>query len=195
MIELPFDDFVSASRAVLAFLNRRLGFGLWMVKQELRADHEARRSERLDLEAQTDALTTIANRRAWDQLLAKEEERCRRYGHPAAVLALDLDELKAVNDAEGHAAGDALIVRAAEALRKAARDVDIIARLGGDEFGIIAIECNQTGADVLLTRTRQALADYGVKASVGVAIRPPSGGLAAAWEAADQRMYQEKRSR
>jgi diguanylate cyclase (GGDEF)-like protein len=160
---------------------------------ELKAAEGARLVERLELESQTDALTHLLNRRAWDQLLAREEERCRRYGHPAAVMSIDLDELKQVNDSEGHAAGDALIVRAAEALRAAAREIDIVARLGGDEFGIIAIECDQTRADALLARTRIALAERNVKASIGITIRNSSDGLQGAMKEADRLMYEEKR--
>lgn len=166
-----------------------------LLQTELKAASEMRRSERLELEAETDSLTQLYNRRAWDRLLFREEDRCRRYGHYAIVLSIDLDELKGVNDTHGHAAGDALIVRAADALRKAAREVDIVARLGGDEFGIIGVECDNNGAETLLSRTRVALADAKVKASVGLAPRIPSHGLKGAWEEADRLMYVEKRKR
>lgn len=166
-----------------------------ILNAELRAVLDARRSQRLEQEAQSDALTQLSNRRAWDVLLSQEEERCRRYGHPATVLAIDLDELKGINDTLGHAAGDALIVRAADALRLAARDNDVVARLGGDEFGVIAVECDQAGAEALLARIRNTLMEHGVKASIGMAMRLPSIGLKLAWETADKRMYVEKRSR
>jgi diguanylate cyclase len=166
-----------------------------ILQKELKAAIETRRNERLELEVETDSLTQLYNRRAWDRLLSLEEERCRRYGRPATVLSIDLDDLKQINDAYGHAAGDALIARAADALHQAAREVDIVARLGGDEFGIIGVECDQAGAEALLARTRKALVDAQVKASVGLAKRTPSGGLMGAWEAADQQMYEEKRSR
>ncbi len=74
--------------------------------------HGSRRNEHLELEALVDPLTSLLNRRAWDRLLAREEERCRRYGHTATVFVIDLDQLKEVNDAAGHAAGDALLVHA-----------------------------------------------------------------------------------
>ena len=166
-----------------------------ILQAELRAADEARRSEKLQAEALIDALTDTYNRRGWDRLLAAEEERCRRYGHPAAILIVDLDELKLVNDAQGHAAGDSLIVRASSALRKAARSLDIVARLGGDEFGILSAECDRAGAEALLKRVRTALSEANVKASVGLAMRGPSGGLKYALESADQLMYKEKRSR
>jgi len=166
-----------------------------LLRAELQAAHETRRTERLELEAQTDSLTQLYNRRAWDRLLSMEEERCRRYGYPAVVLCVDLDELKRTNDTQGHAAGDALIRRAADALRTAAREADIVARLGGDEFGLIGVECDREGAVALLARIRQALADFGVAASIGLAPRVPSDGLAAAWEVADRLMYEDKRAR
>ena len=166
-----------------------------ILNSELKAAEEARRNERLEMEALVDPLTGLANRRAWNELLAREEERCRRYGHPAAVFMLDLDDLKEVNDAAGHAAGDALLTGTAAALRDAVRDADVVARLGGDEFGIIAVECDATGAEQLLTRIRDALDRRGVRASVGIALREPTHGLERAWQEADRLMYQQKRAR
>jgi diguanylate cyclase (GGDEF)-like protein len=166
-----------------------------ILNSELKAAEEARRNERLEMEALVDPLTGLANRRAWDELLAREEERCRRYGHPTAVFVLDLDDLKEVNDAAGHAAGDALLTGTAAALRDAVRDADVVARLGGDEFGIIAVECDATGAEQLLTRIRDALDRPGIRASVGIALREPTHGLERAWQEADRLMYQQKRAR
>ena len=164
-----------------------------LLQWELKAGYEERRNERLALEASTDALTGLSNRRAWNNFLALEEERCSRYGHPAAVLVADLNGLKGVNDNLGHAAGDLLLERAGTALRKAARDTDLVARLGGDEFGILAIECDRAGAQTLLLRARDALRESGIEASVGMAMRLPGSGLLAAWEEVDQTMYAIKR--
>ncbi len=166
-----------------------------VLQAELAAEAMARRSERLELEAQSDVLTSLYNRRAWDRLLSSEEERCRRYGHHAAVVAIDLDGLKQVNDTLGHAAGDELIGRAALALRAAAREPDIVARVGGDEFAILAVECDHDGARALVDRLRATLKAEGVSASLGLAARAPATGLPGAWEAADHSMYLEKRSR
>ena len=166
-----------------------------ILHSELRAADESRRRERLEVEALLDPLTRLANRRAWDQLLAREEDRCRRYGHPAAIFVLDLDDLKEVNDANGHAAGDALLERAADALREGVRDSDVAARLGGDEFGIIAVECDSRGAKRLLARIRDALDRHGVRASVGISLRDPTLGLTRAWEEADRLMYEQKKTR
>jgi diguanylate cyclase (GGDEF)-like protein len=127
-------------------------------------------------------------------LLAREDERCRRYGHTATVFVIDLDQLKEVNDTAGHAAGDALLVRAATALREVVRDVDIVARLGGDEFGLIAVECDAADAELLLARLRSSLDARQVRASVGLSVREPTGGLKKAWEQADRLMYAQKRT-
>lgn len=162
---------------------------------ELRIAEEARRAERFQAEALTDAMTHLYNRGGWEQLLDAEEARCRRYGHAAAVLMIDLDELKRINDSRGHAAGDALIVRTAQALRRAVREIDIVARLGGDEFGVIGVGCGSSGGDVLRRRVEAELASEGVRASIGLAVREASGGLREAWEQADQLMYRRKHAR
>ncbi|HEV7671599.1 MAG TPA: sensor domain-containing diguanylate cyclase [Thermoanaerobaculia bacterium] len=166
-----------------------------VLQADLNAMNEARRTERLEAEALSDPLTQTYNRRGWDRLMASEEDRCRRFGHSAAVMIIDLDQLKAVNDAQGHAAGDALIAQAGAALRHAARAHDVLARIGGDEFGILCIESDPASRHALLERVRATLADANVKASVGFALRHPAAGLQGAWEQADRMMYEEKRSR
>ncbi len=165
-----------------------------VLQAELIAGDDARRIERLESEALTDPLTDTYNRRCWDRLLASEEERCRRHGHPAAILMVDLDGLKRINDAQGHAAGDALLVRAGAALRQAVRPHDVVARLGGDEFGILSVECDRRCGEALLTRVRAALAEANVPASVGLAVRNKAIGLLGAWQDADHFMYQVKRA-
>lgn len=166
-----------------------------VLQQELRAEAEQRRADRLAVQATTDALTGLYNRAGWQALLDKEEQRCRRYGNPAAVIVIDLDELKRVNDNEGHHAGDQLLRQTANALRQAGRGQDILARIGGDEFGVIGVECDQTGGETLLARLRDTLAAHGIQASAGLAMRDPSRGLNTAWGLADQRMYVEKHAR
>lgn len=160
---------------------------------ELGLEDATRANERLATEAATDSLTQLANRRAWEAVLDHEEDRCRRYGHGAAVFVIDLDGLKATNDTNGHASGDALLVSAAEALRSVARQADVAARLGGDEFGLLAIDCDDRGAEMLEDRLRVALDERGVVASIGVCVRDPCENLRSAWRHADERMYEEKR--
>lgn len=166
-----------------------------ILQSDLKAVEARRRSERLEVEVQTDSPTMLYNRRAWDRLLSSEEERCRRYGHPASVIVVDLDGLKQVNDMRGHAAGDELIVRAAAALRSAAREIDVVARLGGDEFGLLGVECDRAGAEALVQRVRTALAHAQINASIGMSVRSPTGSLMATLAEADRIMYEQKRAR
>ena len=162
---------------------------------ELRADEEARRAERAEVEALIDPLTGLVNRRAWGRLLAAEEARSRRHGHPACVISVDIDGLKAVNDQDGHIAGDLLLVAAARALEQSTREQDVVARVGGDEFAILCVESDVTEGKRLVDRLRAALHARGVSASIGIAMRGPETDLAAAFEAADALMYDDKRGR
>lgn len=163
--------------------------------RELEAEGARRRAEHAEAQALTDPLTGLLNRRAWEQLLDREEERCRRYGHPAVVAIVDLDGLKERNDRLGHEAGDHLLRRTADALRSCARQEDVVARLGGDEFAVLAVGCSPEAAEVLRRRIRDALRRAGVNASVGIAARDPQGGLRGTWRRADLAMYRDKLSR
>ncbi len=165
-----------------------------VLEAELKVAEQVRRAERAEADALTDGLTGLYNRRAWDQLLATEEGRCRRYGHPATVVAVDLDGLKEVNDNLGHAQGDELIRRAADALRRTFRDQDVVARVGGDEFLVLAVECDAVGARSLMTRVEAAFSASDVEASLGIAVRDPRLGLTHAVEQADEAMYCCKRT-
>ena len=166
-----------------------------VLQAELKAAAEARRAERATTDAMVDPLTGLNNRRAWDQLLSTEESRCRRYGHPACILALDLDGLKQVNDSQGHAAGDELLRKAANVLRASCRAEDIVARVGGDEFAILAVETALNQGQAFVRRLEGILGRDGVEASIGLAPRLSPGGLEKAWREADQLMYEAKRRR
>jgi diguanylate cyclase (GGDEF)-like protein/PAS domain S-box-containing protein len=126
-----------------------------------------------------DFLTGLFNRRHFEQELAKETERTSRYGTPGAVLLIDLDNFKGVNDTLGHRAGDDVLRGVAGLLRHRLRHTDIIARLGGDEFAVLLPQAdadhaqNVAGAVVkALSRETAVLADRSVHitASVGVAL-------------------------
>ena len=136
-----------------------------------------RQHELLQEEASKDELTGLYNRRAWEKLLRAEEERCKRYGHPAAVLFIDLNDLKKVNDSLGHEQGDTLIKNAAQVLRDNVRMNDIVARLGGDEFVILSVENDETGAESLVERLINAFAAANIGAAIGMAMRHPSHGF------------------
>lgn len=162
---------------------------------ELRVDEEERRAERFQAQALTDALTGLYNRGGWEQLLAKEEARYQRYRQSSVVIVVDLDELKAVNDLQGHAAGDSLIKRAASALQAASRAEDVVARLGGDEFGIIGVGCDRAAGQALCSRLEAALDAEGIKASYGLAVTNKATRIAAALTIADNEMYEQKRQK
>jgi diguanylate cyclase len=160
----------------------------------LRSEDAERRAERAEAQVSTttDPLTGLVDRRGWDWLVQQEETRCRRYGHPASIVYLDLDGLKVTNDVHGHEAGDAVLRSTAEALRRAARASDVIARIGGDEFAMLLPQTNDPARAV--ERLHVFLRDHGLTAYVGAATRHPSGGLAAAFTEAASLMYEQKRA-
>ena len=143
--------------------------------------------------ANHDPLTGLLNRRGWDARLDTEERRARRYGSPAAVLVIDLDRLKAINDSLGHDAGDALLVRAADTLLATVRESDAVARVGGDEFAVLCMECDRRGGEAIEAKIRDAFAEARIAASIGWASRDPQQDLAAAVTRADRAMLAEKR--
>jgi diguanylate cyclase (GGDEF)-like protein/PAS domain S-box-containing protein len=126
-----------------------------------------------------DFLTALFNARRFEQALAQETKAAARYGGGGAVILLDLDHFKAVNDQFGHKAGDDLLKTVAAALRGRMRETDTLARLGGDEFGIILPQVDAAQAEVVaegivkaLRRQSAMLAEHEipVTASVGVAL-------------------------
>ncbi|MDX1609438.1 MAG: sensor domain-containing diguanylate cyclase [Halofilum sp. (in: g-proteobacteria)] len=166
-----------------------------VLQRDLAVSEQARLVQRVAEQSMRDELTGLHNRRGWERRLEQEEARARRFGSPAAILVIDLDRLKEVNDREGHRAGDRLLQTAAEALRSALRETDCAARVGGDEFTVLAVECDEPSAGQVEYRLRQALAAAGVEASIGRAQRDPRQGLDAAWAVADRAMYVNKRGR
>lgn len=145
--------------------------------------------------ALSDPMTGLGNRRAFERAVDREEARCARFGHQAGIMVLDLDGLKAMNDKWGHSAGDELIRRAGETIRSSLRNADQAFRIGGDEFALILPEVSSDGLSRLHDRLADALAGAGIAASVGCAIRNPSGNLHASVRAADAEMYEAKRAR
>lgn len=163
--------------------------------QAARAAAATRRAREVEVEALTDALTGVANRRAWDRALGAEERRRRRYGGTAAIVVVDVDGLKQINDQEGHRHGDVLLQLVARIIKQTSRESDVVARIGGDEFAILALNCDEPELAVLVGRLRTALDDEGALASVGGACRRLSAGIADAWQEADGVMFEEKSRR
>ncbi|PRI11404.1 GGDEF domain-containing protein [Leucobacter massiliensis] len=159
-------------------------------------DRERRNHRLAHALAQTDALTGALNRRGWERLAADAQERLDSFGDPVAVGIVDLDGLKAVNDAAGHASGDALIRRAAQALIGACTPAYRVARYGGDEFVILANGVTRSGVEACTTMFAEALARAGVAASTGFAAAEPGRvSIERALAAADSLMYRRKRER
>ncbi len=104
------------------------------------------RVEDLDRLANMDTLVPVANRRGLIAQLDMMIARCERHGTPAAVLFVDVDGLKALNDAFGHAAGDAALIHLTEMMVASVRQTDMVARLGGDEFAILLDHADEKSA-------------------------------------------------
>jgi diguanylate cyclase (GGDEF)-like protein/PAS domain S-box-containing protein len=155
-------------------------------------------------QATTDALTGLANRQLFQRMLNSTIDQSTRYRRQAALLFLDLDGFKAINDSRGHGVGDAVLREIGGRLRGAVRVSDEVARLGGDEFVVILTETRgrepaAAAAEKLLSEiTRPLPADAGggtLTASIGVAMIPTDGDTAdAVLDAADAAMYAAKRS-
>lgn len=133
---------------------------------------------RLRAEADLDFLTGLANRRRFRTALTQEVERWRRYGVPCALILMDIDNLKQVNDTYGHPAGDAVIRHVANVLAKLSRDNDTAARMGGEEFALLLAGATDNKAVIVAERVREAVAIEPVDAvgtvtvSLGVAACP-----------------------
>jgi diguanylate cyclase len=156
-----------------------------------------------------DALTGLANRRAFEMALEREVDRVARSGEPALLLALDIDHFKRVNDNHGHAAGDQVIQAVAHALLDSVRPMDLVARVGGEEFAIILPNCASTFGQTVAERIRRrvermpislpmelqtARTELAVTISAGGAFAPQwVRSTPALWkERADQQLYQAK---
>jgi diguanylate cyclase len=111
----------------------------------------------LETLSRTDRLTVLYNRGYWEECLAKEFLRSKRTGYSSSLIMFDIDHFKAVNDSYGHQAGDEVIRRTAETIRKCIRTTDIPGRYGGEEFGIVLIDTDAAGAHYLAERLRTAI--------------------------------------
>jgi diguanylate cyclase (GGDEF)-like protein len=163
-----------------------------------RFEHERRA---LRATALRDTLTGAANRRAFGERIAYEVARHTRQQRSFAVLALDLDGFKAVNDRFGHQAGDELLREVAAAIKATLREQDTLARMGGDEFYVLAPETDRAGGERLAARVREAVGGVTtglsvLSAGVGLAIFPEDGADAGyVMDAADAEAMDAKRIR
>ena len=172
--------FVAACLAMSAFLCA------WQ------AQNHDRHRERLVRMSRTDPLTGCLNRRGFEERVTAELDRSLREGGSVALVLLDLDNFKAVNDMNGHAAGDELLCWVVEALGRAVRPLDSVGRLGGDEFAILAPGAGESGAERIATRARKLLSER-VAVSTGTACFPGDGTNHDALQRhADRQLYANK---
>ena len=133
------------------------GEPLYCVSQVLDLSERKRFESQLRHLADHDALTGLYNRQRFETELARTVDENRRYSRPFALLALDLDGFKLVNDSFGHPVGDELVTRIGGLLRQSVRETDIIARVGGDEFAIILQQAGETEAITVAERILDAI--------------------------------------
>jgi diguanylate cyclase (GGDEF)-like protein/PAS domain S-box-containing protein len=159
-----------------------------------------RYEERLAFMADHDPLTGLANRRRFAAELGRHLDVCGRYGATGALLMVDLDNFKAVNDTSGHGAGDTVLAEVAEVLRARLRSSDVVGRLGGDEFAVLLPRADAASAyavaqdlvDRVRALGRQTADGSGVTASIGVAMVAPGASEARLMVDADLAMYEAK---
>ena len=150
-----------------------------------------------------DPLTGLLNRREFDRILAEEEERALRFGHSCALIVVDVDHFKRVNDTHGHPAGDVVLREIAQRLAGQVRTVDRVARIGGEEFGLVLVQSDPAGALQAAERMCAAIrrervrvdgeTELALTISAGVASLPHHARSVAEWiAAADKALYAAK---
>jgi diguanylate cyclase (GGDEF)-like protein len=151
-----------------------------------------------------DRLTGLYNRIRLDEKLKHELTRANRYGSPFSIVLLDIDAFKTINDAHGHLAGDSVLVRLGELLRKIVRDTDLAGRWGGEEFMLVLPETGARQALVMSERIRTVFADQrfevadqvdiGLTLSAGITSFTSGDDFESLFQRADQALYQAKRT-
>ena len=159
---------------------------------------------RLLVRATTDPLTGLANRAAFLERARLEVLRAERTGRPLAMVLLDLDLFKSVNDRFGHPAGDRVLAGAAQAIARTVRGIDLASRWGGEEFAVLLVEADESTAGSAVERIREAIASTGpprvpvsVTVSAGIAIHHglfERGTVEGLLRRADEALYAAKRN-
>jgi diguanylate cyclase (GGDEF)-like protein len=186
--------YMRVAEAVLLALLALMLFTFVLARPLLRA---FRWTEEQASEARIDALTGLANRRALEEILAAEISRAHRFKHELAVVLLDLDRFKEINDSFGHAAGDMMLRAVSRLLTSLARQGDTVARWGGEEFVVVLPETDLPGARRFAERLRRTIEAHPVdemrtSASCGVATMLPEDNAETLLGAADQGLYRAK---
>jgi diguanylate cyclase (GGDEF)-like protein len=180
----------------------RIRVGPYVAKYLAAGDAEATYHAELHRRATTDGLTELANRSTFEGWLPQEVARARLGGRPLALLLVDVDHFKRVNDQRGHAAGDQVLRILARRLREAVRGEDLLARIGGEEFGVLIPGVDLAGAAEVGERVRSLVnaepvavpeGSVAVTVSTGVAALEPQDDELSFVSRADVRLYEAKR--
>ena len=197
---------VSVARNGRVFSSSDLELFTYLVGQAARSMENVESYETATRESVTDDLTGLSNRRALDDALAVEVERAKRMGNDLALVLLDLDEFKSINDTYGHPQGDVVLREVARVLREGSREIDHTARYGGEELAVILPGTDLEGAYNRAERIREQVEQLripgldgrgtlGVTTSCGVASAPPTAVDARKLvAAADKALYKAKRN-
>ena len=178
-------------------MQRQLGAESYITIKRREAEGRAREIAR---RADTDALTGVLNRMGFNEAMARELGRARRYQQPLSIAILDIDHFKKVNDEFGHPVGDQVLVRTAKLLSSCVRESDTVARWGGEEFAVIAPMTAEEGAASLAEKLRSIMATThlgpkeSVTASFGVAEFRADDTLESLLQRADAALYRAKQS-
>jgi diguanylate cyclase (GGDEF)-like protein len=159
------------------------------------------RVEQLDMLAHEDSLVALPNRRGFMRALERLIDRVGRYEEKAALLFVDLDGLKVINDSFGHLAGDEALMQVARLLVGGVRKSDVVARIGGDEFAILLFHADEQSARETATRLVDVIADSDfmhdgqtmpLSVAIGAAVVQADDTPEAALARADEEMYRQK---
>ncbi|HVG23509.1 MAG TPA: diguanylate cyclase [Thermoanaerobaculia bacterium] len=182
------DDYISKSANTDEFMARiRAGLRIVALQKQL-----------LEL-SQTDPLTSLRNRRAFDERIGETFEHARRYDRPLSLAIVDVDHFKSINDTHGHDVGDAVLRRIAKIMALVTRQTDFVARIGGEEFAILLpetalFEALQFGEKIRSAIAAEPVEGHELRVSIGIASFPHSDvpGEAELFRAADQALYRAK---
>lgn len=159
------------------------------------------RVEQLDALAHQDSLINLPNRRGFMRELERLVDRAKRYDHKAAMLYVDLDGLKMINDTFGHRAGDEALIQVAELLTHGVRRSDVVARIGGDEFGILLENADEQSAHDTAARLVDLICgcefthdgdSLPLSVAIGVGLIDGQDGPETVMARADEEMYRRK---
>jgi diguanylate cyclase (GGDEF)-like protein len=187
-----------ALAAALGFAGAAGGLALW---SGWRVRRQAGQFAAMRAAARTDALTGILNRRGFTEAVEREISRARRYERSFALAYIDVRGLKAVNDTEGHRAGDQLLKGTAGLLKDSARADDVVGRIGGDEMGLLLVEQGLEGAAAVTqrieARVAERRAEMGLRShwdlTIGTASYPEDGSTVdELLQTADRRLYEQR---